>query len=213
MPSASSTPVVPAPSDARARILQAARVHLFAYGYTALTMDELAAELGMSKKTLYVHFPSKDDLVGEILRGFIAEIRASADTLFRDESLSFTVKLHRFSEAMVNRLRINPHIFRDLQRAAPHMYRQIEELRHKNIPHIFGQMIREGQAAKMVRADIDPDFAVEFWRPAIQALMHPDSLERLQLSPDEIFRRAINLFFGGLLTPAGRKDHEKHLAS
>ena len=63
----------------------------------------------------------------------------------------------------------------------------------------------------MVRADLDPDFAVEFWRPAIQALMHPDTLERLQLSPDEIFRRAINLFFGGILTPAGRKDYEKHL--
>ncbi|HNC23776.1 MAG TPA: TetR/AcrR family transcriptional regulator [Opitutaceae bacterium] len=211
MPTAASTPAAASAAASRDRILQAARAQLFAYGYTALTMDELAAELGMSKKTLYVHFPSKDDLVGEILRGFVAEIRASAEALFGDPSLSFTVKLHRFSEAMTKRLRINPHIFRDLQRSAPHMYRQIEELRHRNIPLIFGRLIRQGQAAKMVRDDIDPDFAIEFWRPAIQALMHPDTLERLQLTPDEMFARAINLFFGGLLTPAGRKDHEKHL--
>jgi AcrR family transcriptional regulator len=204
------SPAPVAPPPARERILQAARTHLFAYGYTALTMDELAAELGMSKKTLYVHFPGKDALVGEILRGFVTEIRGTADRLFNDSSLSFTAKLHRFSETMVKRLRISPHIFRDLQRSAPHIYRQVEDLRHENIPHVFGQLIREGQAAGMVRADLDPRFAVEFWRPAIQSLMHPDALERLQLDPDQVFARAIDLFFGGLLTPAGRKDYEKH---
>lgn len=207
MPSTPATPSTP-----RARILQAARAHLFTYGYTALVMDDLAAELGLSKKTLYVHFPGKDALVAEILRGFVADVRASADALFADTSLSFTVKLHRFNETMVKRLRMNPHIFRDLQRSAPHLFRLVEELRHKNIPHIFGQLLREGQAAGMVRAGVDPAFAIEFWRPAIQSLMHPDTLERLQLTPDQMFSRAINLFFGGLLTPAGRKDYEKHFA-
>ena len=75
------------------------------------------------------------------------------------------------------------------------------------------QILRQGQAAGMVRADLDPKLAIEFWRPAIQSLMHPDTLERLKLSPDEMFTQAIDLFFGGLLTPAGRKDYEKHVAS
>jgi AcrR family transcriptional regulator len=196
----------------RPRILAAARTHFFAYGYSALTMDELAAELGVSKKTLYVHFPGKDALIEAILGEFMVEIRGSADALFADSDLSFTVKLHRFSEAMVKRFaRMNPHVFRDLQRSAPHLYRRIEELRHQNIPHIFGRLLRQGQAAGMVRADVDPVFAVEFWRPAIQSLMHPDTLERLNLQPDQMFTQAIHLFFGGLLTPAGRKDYEKNL--
>lgn len=215
MPKPSLRRPSPAPGPdpgGRTRILGAARAHFFAYGYSALTMDELAAELGMSKKTLYVHFPSKDALVGAILAEFVQEVRASADALFADPALSFTVKLHRFSEAMVQRFaRMNPHVFRDLQRAAPHIYRHIEELRHNNIPHIFGRMLRQGQAAGMVRADVDPDFAIEFWRPAIQSLMHPDALERLKLNPEQVFAKAINLFFGGLLTSAGRKDYEKHL--
>ena len=212
---------MPAPTPSRSafsapaqRIIAAARAHLFTYGYSALTMDELAAELGMSKKTLYVHFPSKDALVEAILLQFVSEVRTSADALFSDQSLSFTAKLHRFSEAMVQRFsRIGPHLLRDLQRSAPHIYRKIEEFRHHNIPHIFGQILRQGQAAGMVRADLDPKLAIEFWRPAIQSLMHPDTLERLKLSPDEMFTQAIDLFFGGLLTPAGRKDYEKHVAS
>jgi AcrR family transcriptional regulator len=204
-------PVPPPPSH---RIVEIARRHLFTYGYSALTMDDLAAELGMSKKTLYVHFPSKDALVEGVLAGFMNEVRASADALFADKTLSFTTKLHRFSEAMVQRFaRMNPHVLRDLQRSAPHLYRKIEEFRHRNIPHVFGRMLRQGQAAGMVRADLDPDFAIEFWRPAIQSLMHPDTLERLQLHPDQMFTQAIKLFFGGLLTSAGRKDYEKHTAT
>ncbi|MCF7687480.1 MAG: TetR/AcrR family transcriptional regulator [Cephaloticoccus sp.] len=191
------------------RVLVTARKIFFVHGYSALTMDELARELGMSKKTLYVHFPRKDAIVEQILRDFIAQIRASADELFQDKTLGFTIKLQRFSAAMVNRLRVNAHILRDLQRSAPHLFSLVEELRNKNIPYIFGQILREGQAAGMVRADLDPAFAVEFWRPAIQSLMHPDTLERLQLNPDQTFTQAIDLFFGGLLTPAGRKDYEK----
>ena len=200
--------------SARDRVLAAARTRFFAYGYSALTMDDLARELGMSKKTLYLHFPGKDAIVEEILTGFVRDVRATAAGLFADRTLSFTAKLHRLNEAMVQRFtRMNPHIFRDLQRSAPHIYRQVEELRHKNIPLIFGQLLRQGQAAGMVRADIDPEFAIEFWRPAIQSLEHPDTLERFKLTPDRVFSQAIQLFFGGLLTPAGRKDYEKYVAS
>jgi AcrR family transcriptional regulator len=211
-PASPTAPAAPITPDPRGRILAAARSHFFAYGYSALTMDELAAELGMSKKTLYVHFPTKDALIETILGEFVADMRASADALFSDPDLSFIRKLQQFSENMVKRLaRVNPHVFRDLQRAAPHLYRRIEELRHKNIPVIFGRLLRQGQAAGIVRADIDPDFAVEFWRPAIQSLMHPDTLDRLQRTPDQMFSQAVTLFFGGLLTPAGRKEHEKNL--
>jgi hypothetical protein len=43
--------------------------------------------------------------------------------------------------------------------------------------------------------------------------MHPDTIERLHATPDQVFARAVDLFFGGLLTTAGRKDYEKNVAS
>jgi len=198
------------PTDARTRILTLANKSLFAYGYSALTMDELASDLGISKKTLYVYFRSKDALVEEIFNQFAAGVRAQADALFADQELSFTVKMHRFGETMIQRLsQLSPHLLRDLQRFAPHIYRRLEELRNQNIPYVFGGILRQGQAAGIVRKNIDPTFAVEFWRPALQSLLHPDTLERLKLNPHEVMTQAIDLFFGGLLTPAGRKDYEK----
>src|SRR5437762_2233361 len=58
---------VTAESSAR-RIVAAARRYFFAHGFRNVTMDDLAADLGMSKKTLYAFFSSKDALVEAVLK-------------------------------------------------------------------------------------------------------------------------------------------------
>jgi len=47
----------------RQRIVDAGRAHFFSHGFRSVTMDDLAGELGISKKTLYAHFPGKIDLL------------------------------------------------------------------------------------------------------------------------------------------------------
>ncbi len=193
----------------RERMLEAARRWLFREGYQALTMDQLARDMGVSKKTLYVHFSGKEELVNEVIEAFAREILSLADDIFSDESLSYVARLTRFTTALSETFtRLPPGFFRELQRYAPRIYRHIEELRFENIPIVFGRLIREGQRAGLVRPSVSPDFAVEFWRHAIQGVIHPDTMERLGLRPDQIFTQALNLFFGGLLTAEGLNDYE-----
>ena len=205
----------PAPDPAvHARIIKTAYDHLFTYGYKALTLDDLARELGVSKKTLYVHFRSKDELIEAVLDGFASEIRDLSDQLLIKNEQSFSTKFRGLVEALIKRFsKMNPVMLRDLQRFAPQIYAKIDDLRRKNIPYVFGRAIRDGQELGAVRSDIDPALAIEFWRIAISGLLQPDSLEHLGLPPEQVFEKAINLFFAGLLTPAGRKDYEKRNVS
>lgn len=192
------------------RILQHARAHFFQHGYCACTMDDLATELGMSKKTLYVHFAGKEAIMRAVLEDISREIRADAESLLANRHLGFAEKLRGFAEGMVQRLALlNPRTLRDLQRFAPDLYALTIEMRRKNIPYIFGRFIEEGQLTGKVRADISPVFAVEFYLHAMQGMLQPATLELLRLAPHDLLPRAIDLFFGGLLTPAGRKEHEK----
>lgn len=210
--SASKLPPRPAADDqpVTTRIVRLARAHFFTQGYSQVTMDELAAELGMSKKTLYVHFPSKEALMRDVIEDLSREIRTSADELFANRQLNFAEKLRGFAEGMVERLtKTNPRLLRDLQRFAPDLYRQAAEMREKNIPYVFGRFIEEGQLAGMVHPEVDTAFAVQFFLQAMNGLVQPATMERLGLAPRDIVPRAIELFFGGLLTPAGRKEHEK----
>jgi AcrR family transcriptional regulator len=67
----------------RGEILAAARALLSEKGYAAMSMDELAAQVGISKPTLYSHFMTKDDIVVETavdeMERFLALIESDAD--------------------------------------------------------------------------------------------------------------------------------------
>jgi AcrR family transcriptional regulator len=213
MPAAAATALPAAPpkeEPATARILATARQHLFAYGYNALTMDDLAHELGMSKKTLYLHFPGKDAIVGTVIDGIGQTIRSEMEAVLNDPKLTFGRKLRGIIDVIVPRLaQTSPAMLRELQRYAPGIHRKIDELRQRNIPYVFGRLFRAGIAEGAVRADLDPDFAAQFWLQAMRGLTHPDTLASTHLTPKQTLEKALELFTGGLLTPAGRKDHEK----
>jgi AcrR family transcriptional regulator len=198
----------------RPRILRQARHYFFTHGYSGFTMDELAGELGLSKKTLYVHFSGKDQIVGAILDDLAREIRADAEAILRHPGLNFAGKVRAFITGMVERLAtLDPRTVRDLQRYAPALHARVDDLRRKNIPYIFGRLIEEGRAAGLVRGEPTAPFAIEFLIHAMQGMQQPATLERLQLTPREVIATAVDLFFGGLLTPAGRKQYEKQFSA
>ncbi|MBV6865125.1 MULTISPECIES: TetR/AcrR family transcriptional regulator [Xanthomonas] len=71
MSTASSPPATPQRLTDRKRnaIVEAAIAQFRQHGFEATSMDRVAATAGVSKRTVYNHFPSKDALFGEILRG------------------------------------------------------------------------------------------------------------------------------------------------
>lgn len=214
MTSPVSSSVIRAAVSPADRIRRTARARLLAFGYSALTMDALARELGMSKRTLYRHFRSKDELIDSIIEEIGQAIRDRMDAVLADPKLDFTGKLCALVEVVGSNLALaSPGMLHDLQRFAPQLYQKIDDLRQRNVPYVIGRLIRAGLAEGKVRPEIDPAFAVEFWLQAIRGLVHPAVLERTQLTPRQTLERAIHLFFGGLLSPAGRKDYDKHTAS
>ena len=167
-------------------------------------MNALATELGMSKKTLYVHFRSKDAILRAAISNFAGGLRTEAYIIPAQPRLNFAEKLRGFTETIMERLsRIRPGISPDLLRSAPHLHRHIEQVRSENIAQIFGRFIEAGQLAGAIHDDINPVFAGEYH-------MHAETLGRLRLAPAETFDKALRLFFGGLLTPAGHKEYEKN---
>ena len=86
MPTSDPRPVAETastPETVPVRILQQARAHFFTHGYSKFTMDDLATELGMSKKTLYVHFAGKDEILSAVIDEIGREVRAEADAQVR----------------------------------------------------------------------------------------------------------------------------------
>src|SRR5438309_11304043 len=90
-PSAALRPVG---SSTAQRIVAVARAHFFAHGFRSVSMDDLAAELGMSKKTLYAHFSSKTALLEAVLADKFASVEAKLRKVAHEHPHDFAVALH-----------------------------------------------------------------------------------------------------------------------
>src|SRR6266436_1564863 len=73
----------------RHRIVEAARAHFFNHGFRSVTMDDLAAELGISKKTLYAHFASKTVLLEAVLADKFASVSSTLERITREHPHDF----------------------------------------------------------------------------------------------------------------------------
>src|SRR6266849_7613467 len=75
--------------SSRHRIVESARAHFFNHGFRSVTMDDLAAELGISKKTLYAHFASKTALLQAVLADKFASVGSSLARITREHPHDF----------------------------------------------------------------------------------------------------------------------------
>src|SRR6266699_3678368 len=68
---------MPERPDMKQRILETAARLFYLQGIRAVGVDTIAAEIGISKRTLYNHFPSKDALIAAYLARRFVEPRPS----------------------------------------------------------------------------------------------------------------------------------------
>jgi AcrR family transcriptional regulator len=197
--------VSPVENSGRQRIVAAARRHFFAYGFRAVTMDDLARELGMSKKTLYAHFPSKVALVEAVLLDKVRRVEADLKRITFDSSSDFPTALQQLLARVHKHMEeVQPPFLRDLQREAPEMFSIVETRRRDNILKYFGKLIGDGQAAGIIREDIATRLIVEILLGAVEAIINPEKLTELELTPRDGFSAISTVIFEGVITEAGR---------
>ncbi len=186
------------------RILTAAREMLLRETYSGFTMDRLAFALGMSKKTIYQHFSSKQAIVGAILAATGATVRrrvmeALAAPVAYPEKLETVFRIISSYFATMS-----PAFVEDVARHAPEIHARINAIKEENIPIVFGQLLGMGMEAGMIRPEIDPEFVTQYWLQIVKAIHEPDLLTRSGTTARDAFEQALDLFFRGLLTPKGR---------
>jgi AcrR family transcriptional regulator len=194
----------------RERIVEQAREKFFANGFSKVTMDELVQELGISKKTLYQYFPSKDDLVNAVIEWqiirFSTEIHRIVDT-----PGDFIEKIYTMYSTIGRMIcKISKQFQDDIRRLRPDLWNKIDAVRSKLIYGGFSGMLDEGIRLGMVRGDLNRDIILLMYTTAIQGIVNPEVLVRSSFSGEEAFLTILRVFFDGILTgPARELFHKK----
>jgi AcrR family transcriptional regulator len=198
------SPPLPEPSITL-KIVAAARRHFLQHGFRGVTMDDLAAETGMSKKTLYVHFRSKQDLLAAVIENKIGELEAQMDGLRGEAPADFADTLHRLLACMqAHATEISPTFIRDLLRETPEFAGMVKARRKKLIGRTFGRILQQGQAAQSVRNDIPVDLLVGILLSTVEAVVTPEKMAEEGVRPAKLLANILSVFLEGVLTEKGR---------
>ena len=201
----------PADQAVRQRIISAAREHFLAHGFHNVTMDDLADELGMSKKTIYAHFPSKTALVEAMLLDKFRCVEEEMAAITSECSGEFLAGLHRLLACVQRHTEeIRSPFVRDLQRDAPELFKGVVQARRREvIQRHFGKLLGEGRREGLIRKDISVHLIIEILLGAVEAIVNPPRLAELDLSPKSAVTAIISMILTGALTPEGRAKYDR----
>ncbi len=191
------------------RIVAHARRHFFAHGFRGVTMDDLAEELGMSKKTLYAHFSGKTTLLEAVIADKFREVELDLNAISSGKSADFTGKLLQLLECVERQLEeIQPAFVRDMRREAPEVFRRIEGLREELFQRHFAKLFNEGRKSGLIRKDIPANVIIEVLLAAVHGILNPRKVEELGLTPKTAFTDILRIVLEGAVTEQGRSARE-----
>lgn len=192
------------------RIMAAAEQLFFSKGIKAVTMDEIAGHLGMSKKTLYLHFSDKDKLVSALMEQKLKEEETNAcliDQVSSNVVEWFFVLMNKMQEMFD---RINPVMFYDLQKYHPAAWKLFLDFKENCIRQSVIHVIERGKKEGLIREDVDTRIMAQYRALQIDMLFNPDSFPPNQFKMAKVQTVLLEHFLYGICTMKGHKLINKY---
>jgi TetR/AcrR family transcriptional regulator, fatty acid metabolism regulator protein len=189
--------------EREALILQIAEEVLLERGYHETSMDEIASRVGIAKGTVYLHFPSKDDLIVAIFTRDMQEFLSHIDEVV-DAQPSPKEKLEALYHLMYaglfnKRTRLFSTLYYSVDMR--HLFVEKGKCMHdlwEIVTNRVEQLLDEGKAT----GDFNSDLPTSIIACAFISLLSPKSYERLIIEMgvplEEVIACAEKIFFRGI---------------
>jgi TetR/AcrR family transcriptional regulator, cholesterol catabolism regulator len=196
--------------EAKERILVKANELFNRYGIRSVSMDDIAAQLGMSKKTLYQYYTDKDELVHAVFDIAInvnkhncLECTKKGENAIHEVFLSFDIM-----EEMLKTM--NPSVLFDMHKYHPSAYKKFDEFRNGFLYKIIKSNLDRGVKEELYREDIDTDILTRYRLYSVLLSFNPEVFPSIKTNAAYIEQQLIECFVYGLATPKGYKLIEKY---
>ena len=177
-------------------ILDTAAQMIQRYGLKKFTIDEIAAELKISKKTIYQHYHSKDDIVRAYFEAVISSDKSSVEAALAGDG-SFGEKIHAIFYSS-HRYRLTVPILSEAKRFYPKSWALVEDLKRFKVD-ATRDLFRQGVDAGIFRPDINLGILSKMLEEISNMLTDYDFLLENHLTTREAIDEALKIIFNGIL--------------
>lgn len=178
------------------------------YGIRSISMDEIARELGISKKTIYQYFKDKDDIVYQVIQRKIETEKIEFDAVY-DASEDAIDELIRLSHCLRNNLnKINPSLLFDIQKYHPRSWDLWIDFKNNFIKNNVLKSIERGKEEGFFRPQIDAEILATFRIEQVQISFDDRIFPRDKFDFTEVQMTLFDHFVHGLLTVKGQEIYD-----
>ena len=193
--------------DQRAHIIKTAGELFFRLGIRSVSIDDICRELGMSKKTFYVYFASKDELIEQMLQANIDYIDTKMNSLLEQRDFRNLVKAFiKHQEAEKNDVRRVPQLVYDLKKYYPRQFADFQVKCFESQKSHIMKYLQLGVEQGLVRANLNIELtAVLFAKIHSDAIRDFEVIEAHNHNMHQLAHTAMDVFVRGVLSEEGLK--------
>lgn len=191
--------------DNRERILVRARDLFMQFGIRSVSMDDIATEMGISKKTIYQYFADKEELVSAVILLKIGENQSRCD-LDRKESANAIEEMFRAMEMVEQMFRtMNPSVLFDLRKYHPVAYAHFEKHKNDYLFNVIRSNLERGIREELYRPEINVEIIARFRVDSMLLPFDPIFLNRQKATLADVEQQVIEHYLFGIVTLKGYK--------
>lgn len=191
-------------NEKQLEIMERASAVYMKFGVKSVTMDDLAREMGISKKTIYQYFTDKNHLVNSIIDmklGMEQAICRNATHISKNAIEGFI----EMSKLVVEHLKkINPVVFYDLKKYHPEAWNKMEEHQHIFVRSLIKQNVEQGIQEKLYRENLNPEIISRLYVHSTAIIINGTLFPWPEFKFQEVYAEMIEFQLHGLLNENGR---------
>ena len=187
-------------------IIEKATTLFLQLGFKSVTMDDLAVSLGISKKTLYIHFENKHQLVKEVTYSIFEKVTKDIIKIKKGASNPIEefhcVKI----EAMkyLGNEKTSPNY--QLQKFFPKIYEDFKTKEYQYLGKLVKSSLQNGIDLGLFQNDIDVEFVSRLYLNGILGIRDIEIFPIEQFKIEDLFEKYLDYHLRAIVTPKGLKS-------
>jgi len=173
------------------------------HGFKSVTMDDLAKELGMSKKTIYQFYQDKTALVSAVTDHLFEHISTGITCICNGEKnpIEEMFAIKEFSRSALQDEKSSPHF--QLQRYYPKIFAVLVRKQFQTIQDCTQNNLKRGIELGLYRSDIDLAFVTRIFFAGFKAVRHEELFPSENFDKNKLFNLHLTYHLRGIATPKG----------
>lgn len=198
-------------NEQKLHIIKASYNQFRQLGFKNVTMDDLARQIGISKKTLYEQFENKDELVLESIKFMLENNRIETDAALKSSknAIEQLISLITIMEKMLRGLNLVSYM--DLQRYYPAAYQYLEAFKREHMLTDIIENLKQGITEGLYRNDVNIEVVSRFRLESAMIVFHNNVYPQDKFNIVEVNNELFVHYMYGIASIKGHKLIDKYL--